>query len=41
MDNYYNSVNLSELLLKNKTHSTKTLRINRKGNTEEVTKIKN
>ncbi|XP_050064919.1 piggyBac transposable element-derived protein 4-like [Aphis gossypii] len=40
MDNYYNSTTLSELLLKKKTHTTGTLRINRKGNPEEVTKKK-
>jgi len=32
MDNNYNSVNLSNLLLKHKTHTTGTLRSNRRGN---------
>lgn len=38
MDNYYNSVGLSELLLKkHKTHTTGTLRANRKNNPKVVT----
>jgi len=36
MDNYYNSVNLSNLLLKHKTHTTGTLRSNRRGNPKYV-----
>ncbi|KAE9528698.1 hypothetical protein AGLY_012273 [Aphis glycines] len=32
MDNYYSSVNLSNLLLKHKTNTTGTLRSNRRGN---------
>jgi len=37
MDNFYNNVTLSKLLLEKKTHSTGTLRSNRKGNPKEVT----
>lgn len=37
MDNFYNSVTLSNALLEKKTHSTGTLRSNRKGNPKEVT----
>lgn len=40
MDNYYNSVSLSKKLLRLKTHSTGTLRSNRKGNPKEVTSKK-
>ncbi|CAH1992799.1 unnamed protein product [Acanthoscelides obtectus] len=40
MDNFYNSVQLSEILLQRKTHSTGTLRSNRKGNPKEVTGAK-
>lgn len=40
MDNYYNSVKLSTLLLDRKTHSTGTLRSNRKQNPKEVTSKK-
>lgn len=44
MDNYYNSINLSNLLLKkHNTHMTGTLRSNRKQNSTVVTlqKLKN
>lgn len=37
MDNYYNSVTLSQKLLDLKTHSTGTLRTNRKDNPKELT----
>lgn len=37
MDNFYNSAKLSENLLKHKTHTTGTLRSNRKGNPKVVT----
>jgi len=37
MDNYYNSVTLSNTLLDLKTHTTGTLRKNRKGNPKVVT----
>ncbi|KAG5861523.1 hypothetical protein JTB14_033651 [Gonioctena quinquepunctata] len=37
MDNYYNSVTLSEKLLNSRTHSVGTLRSNRKRNPKEVT----
>lgn len=37
MDNFYNSVSLSEELLKEQTHSTGTLRSNRIGNPKSVT----
>lgn len=40
MDNYYNSVALSSKLLAQKTHSTGTLRNNRRGNPKEVTSAK-
>ncbi|XP_067614902.1 piggyBac transposable element-derived protein 4-like isoform X2 [Eurosta solidaginis] len=40
LDNYYNSINLSHDLLLLKTHTTGTLRSNRKGNPIEVTKKK-
>nr|CAI5827978.1 unnamed protein product [Callosobruchus analis] len=40
MDNFYNSVQLSEILLKRKTHTTGTLHSNRKGNPKEVTEAK-
>lgn len=40
MDNFYNSVTLSNKLLAHKTHSTGTLRSNRAGNPNEVTKAK-
>lgn len=40
MDNFYNSVTLSNKLLVQKTHSTGTLRSNRSGNPQEVTKAK-
>ncbi|XP_008189696.1 piggyBac transposable element-derived protein 3-like [Acyrthosiphon pisum] len=40
MDNYYNSVNLSNLLLKHKTHTTGTLRSNRRGNPKCVVQKK-
>lgn len=36
MDNYYNSIRLSERLLQSQTHSTGTLRSNRKGNPKDV-----
>jgi len=36
MDNYYNSVTLSNTLLELKTHTTGTLRKNRKGNPKFV-----
>ncbi|XP_053613881.1 piggyBac transposable element-derived protein 4-like [Plodia interpunctella] len=36
MDNYYNSVNLSQRLLDLKTHTNGTLRVNRKDNPKEV-----
>lgn len=36
MDNFYNSVNLTETLLNNQTYVTGTLRANRKGNPPEV-----
>lgn len=36
MDNYYNSVTLSNVLLNKQTHVTGTLRNNRKGNPKEV-----
>lgn len=37
MDNYYNSFTLSQKLLDLKTHSTGTLRANRKGNPKDIT----
>lgn len=37
MDNFYNSVTLSNILLEKKTHTTGTLRSNRRGNPKEVT----
>jgi len=37
MDNYYNSISLSRELLNRKTHTTGTLRSNRKGNPKCVT----
>lgn len=37
MDNYYNSVALSNKLLKRKTHTTGTLRSNRRGNPKKIT----
>ena len=40
MDNFYNSIELSKELLKHKTHTTGTLRSNRKGNPKEVTSKK-
>lgn len=40
MDNFYNCVELSKELLKHKTHTTGTLRPNRKGNPQEVTSKK-
>jgi len=40
MDNYYNSVNLSNLLLDHKTHTTGTLRSNRRGNPKYVVQKK-
>uniref|UniRef100_A0A2A4IYX2 PiggyBac transposable element-derived protein domain-containing protein n=1 Tax=Heliothis virescens TaxID=7102 RepID=A0A2A4IYX2_HELVI len=40
MDNYYNSVNLSQKLIDLKTHCTDTLRSNRKGNPIDITKKK-
>ena len=40
MDNFYNSIKLSKELLKHKTHTTGTLRFNRKGNPKEVTSKK-
>lgn len=40
MDNFYNSVCLSTHLLSKKTHSTGTLRSDRKGNPKEVTESK-
>ncbi|KAG5880822.1 hypothetical protein JTB14_019466 [Gonioctena quinquepunctata] len=40
MDNYYNSVTLSEKLLNSRTHSVGTLRSNRKRNPKEVTEKK-
>lgn len=40
MDNYYNSMDLSKKLLQYGTHSTETLRLNRKNNTSEVTHAK-
>lgn len=40
MDNYYNSVSLSSKLLKHKTHSTGTLRTNRRGNPSLIVKKK-
>nr|CAH7734256.1 unnamed protein product [Callosobruchus chinensis] len=40
MDNYYNSVRLSQKLLSFKTHTTGTLRANRRGNPKNVTKRK-
>ncbi|XP_049876310.1 piggyBac transposable element-derived protein 4-like isoform X5 [Pectinophora gossypiella] len=40
MDNYYNSVQLSQKLVDLKTHTTGTLRANRKGNPQEITKKK-
>lgn len=40
MDNYYNSVNLSNLLLNHKTHTTGTLRSNRRGNPKYVVQKK-
>lgn len=36
MDNYYNSVELSNLLYKQKTHTTGTLRSNRKKNPKSI-----
>lgn len=36
MDNYYNSLTLSNTLLEHKTHSTGTLRKNRKGNSKFI-----
>ena len=40
MDNYYNSLPLSNKLLSKKTHVTGTLRINRKGLPQEITRCK-
>lgn len=40
MDNYYNSVNLSKRLLLRKTHTTGTLRTNRKDNPKNLTSKK-
>lgn len=40
MDNYYNSVTLSQKLLDLKTHTNGTLRINRKDNPKEVVEKK-
>lgn len=40
MDNYYNSVGLSNLLLSNRTHTVGTLRSNRKGNPKDLTNKK-
>lgn len=40
LDNFYNSVGLSKMLLRRKTHTTGTLRSNRKGNPKEVTLAK-
>lgn len=40
MDNYYNSVNLSQKLIDLKTHCTGTLRSDRKGNPIDITKKK-
>jgi len=37
IDNFYNSVTLSNILLEKKTHTTGTLRSNRRGNPKEVT----
>lgn len=36
MDNYYKSIELSKKLLDLKTHSTVTLRVNRKGNPKHL-----
>jgi len=36
-DNFYNSVGLSKILLENKTHTTGTLRSNRKLNPTQIT----
>ncbi|CAI6360220.1 unnamed protein product [Macrosiphum euphorbiae] len=38
MDNYYNSVNLSNILYKQRTHTTGTLRSNRKNNPTSIVK---
>lgn len=40
MDNYYNSVQLSQKLVELRTHTTGTLRSNRKGNPKEITNKK-
>lgn len=40
MDNFYNSVNLSSILLSNRTHTTGTLRSDRKYNPQEVIQAK-
>jgi len=40
MDNYYNSFNLSKKLLDRQTHTTGTLRNNRKGNPKQITQKK-
>lgn len=40
MDNFYNSHSLAATLLKRKTSCTGTIRVNRKGNSEEVMKKK-
>ncbi|KAJ8933042.1 hypothetical protein NQ314_014282 [Rhamnusium bicolor] len=40
MDNFYNSVGLSKKLLKSKTHTTGTLRSDRRNNTKAVTTLK-
>lgn len=40
MDNFYNSVGLSKKLLRRKTHTTGTLRANRRNNPKELTKLK-
>ena len=40
MDNFYNSVDLSELLYNRKTHTIGTLRANRKDNPKSITQRK-
>lgn len=40
MDNYYNSFNLFKKLLDRQTHTTGTLRNNRKGNPKQITQKK-
>ena len=41
MDNFYNSVGLSELLHNRKTHIIGTLKTNRKDNPKSITQTKN